>query len=433
MPVKINRVGNFGHDVSADIQIFCVGREIRFCRFDVKFPVGFNDVFRVDFFGKRVVSVIFPAVFVKFKSFVEIIRAGFAHVGGNQICAVGVHVFGHICDGWSVDFIAVVVYEFIMPVDIPALLVLIVKGSQHETCDVGHFVDIRFILGDWIEARFENTVLRQEDEVALLDCDVIVGHAVIEAKKAGGKTVAHFKMRPRRAVNQSDAARINLIRAEFVFGDGDVQVIWKFVDEQIAPVAQIVGRGTRDFLRNNLLVEKNNFFEDIVDLFNLRLEVFVLQANLLLKFGSRRLQNVADVSALFDDLRPCGRVRGVRRKIHPRLIKFVQRGFNAQIFAVVENRFKLVIVDGHRLVIFLRGIFIAILNVGINISCAFDGLSVDARADHDVPEKACAVFAVSRRKSDGLPGIALGARVGYVVAGRVQRQLVGHDAAHHRI
>ena len=81
----------------------------------------------------------------------------------------------------------------------------------------------------------------------------------------------------------------------------------------------------------------------------------------------------------------------------------------------------------------MRGIFVAVLDVGVNVARPFDSLSVDARADHDVAVQARALFAVSRRKRDGLPRVALGARVGYIVSGGVQCQLIGHDAAHHRI
>ena len=63
-----------------------------------------------------------------------------------------------------------------------------------------------------------------------------------------------------RAVYQSDAARINLISPEFIFSDRNVHIIAQLVNEQIAPVAQIICRRARDFLRDNLFIKEENFF-----------------------------------------------------------------------------------------------------------------------------------------------------------------------------
>ena len=199
----------------------------------------------------------------------------------------------HAVRGARVSRGAVFLDEFIIAVDVPTLLVLVVEGGEHEAGDIRQFVDIRFVFGDGVEARLEDSVLRHENQIAFLNFDVVVGYAVVDAVEAGGDAVAHEEVPACRAVDQGDAARIYLISSEFVFGEGNVHVIGQLINEQVAAVAQVVGGRARNFLRDDLLVEQDDFFEDIVNLLYLRFEVFVLRADLLLKFGGRRLKNVA--------------------------------------------------------------------------------------------------------------------------------------------
>ena len=61
------------------------------------------------------------------------------------------------------------------------MFVLVVEGGKHVAGDVRNFVDVGFILGNGVEARFEDTILRLEDNIAFSNLDVEVGDAVINA------------------------------------------------------------------------------------------------------------------------------------------------------------------------------------------------------------------------------------------------------------
>ena len=202
LPEKVNRVGDFGNHIAVFSLINRVGVELGdFLVFQIVFAVPNHDVCL--FLGADSRAVRFEVIDRRQVGF----RFNFHRV---DAVIVAVRAVGH---------------EFVIAVHVPALTVLVVEYAKHETGNVGKLIDISFVLGNGVEARLEDTVLRQEGDIAFHDFDVEIGDAVVNAVSTRRNPIAHSQMRSRNTVHQRDAARIDLISSELIFGDGNVHVV----------------------------------------------------------------------------------------------------------------------------------------------------------------------------------------------------------------
>jgi hypothetical protein len=153
--------------------------------------------------------------------------------------------------------------------------------------------------------------------------------------------VLHFERMHRGSVDQHSAAGVNRDAAVLMLDHLSADEIRELVQCATALVAQIIGRLTAGFRRDNLIVELRDFLRELVHVTNIDVHPLAIVLIRLIELRRKSIECVRDVVSGLAHHALRRAVRRISREITPRRPVRIQRRAQSNIARLAEDRLDL--------------------------------------------------------------------------------------------